>query len=232
MKTYVQSNSNGSTGTATTVTVTLNGNITVGNTLLVFLYGQTATVTSVTDNLSNTYTQDFSHTSSNGKKYAYSAPVTTGGSCTITWTFPSNTLPREIIVVEHRYLNATPFDQSVTVTGITAAGGATSGATASLTQNFELVVGLSALFNSSDATGTWTIDMENVIQEATGGTSYRFSYASRLNNSTNGQAVTVQSWSPTGSNYTLICLTYKYTPNDPFRRNNLRPAIFKPGLAR
>ena len=75
--------------------VTLGSNVTVGNRLIaiVYVYGSGITLTKVADNLGNQgvtsgqYDQVTTHTDPfNGKLYILTAPITTGGSCTITAT--------------------------------------------------------------------------------------------------------------------------------------------------
>lgn len=84
--TIIQSNCNYNTGN---VTVTLGTNITVGNFLVAFGYvGEDAASFSsgaVSDNLSNVWTERVDYRGGNGRLVGiWTAPVTNGGSCTIT----------------------------------------------------------------------------------------------------------------------------------------------------
>jgi hypothetical protein len=89
----------------TTIVLTLDANVTVGNTLAVWAFygGPIGDFTSIADNLGNTYTvADMVEPAGGGTDThcLFTAPITTGGACTITITLAASYGYRSMIVHE------------------------------------------------------------------------------------------------------------------------------------
>src|SRR5215831_1748996 len=122
----------GATGTSgTSLATTLTSNVVSGNRLIVivYVYGSGITLSKVADNLSNQgatsgqYDAVVNHADAfNGHLYIQTAPITTGGSCTVTATDSGSASFTSIAALEYSGLS--------TVTGsgawdVTAGNGGT-----------------------------------------------------------------------------------------------------------
>lgn len=232
MSTFIQSKGNGSTGSATTLAVTMPNATRTGNSLLVFFIGQTASPTSVTDG-TNTYTRDLNSTISGVAPFMAFRSDNIVGSAghVITANFIVDTLPRNMIVVEHRGLTSSSFDTSNTASnsGNSNTSPLVSG-TLTPGQNVELLVGLYGAFNGN-VTGTPIRGFEHSTNEATGSANFRIGYCDQVINGTNGQT-TGFTWSTGGISVGVMALSYKIAFVGAVTPNRLRPAVFSPGLAR
>lgn len=93
--------------------VTFDSNVTVGNTIFVYiLHGYVGCLPSASDNLGNTYTKDQSSTVGGFKLTCWSAPVTTGGACTITLTAACSTYNGGALEYSGVKTSASAFDTS------------------------------------------------------------------------------------------------------------------------
>ena len=178
------------TGAASVTTAGLGGalpsNVTAGNRLIVLtemwaFSGPTAAT--VTDSVGNTYTKLLGFKGpDNTEMSVWSAPITAGGGTkpTITVRPTANTAHLGFAVVEYSGLstvnNATIVDQSRTASGTTGGAAATiaSGATAALTTNNTLVLGL---YVDSGFDATVTTDA---------------AYTQRVNNTPQGLSLVVE----------------------------------------
>lgn len=91
--TYVQDKFLGAGGTgSTTETITFTSNVTAGNLIVAYWHsGGSAPVVSCSDTLSNTYNLAGSFTLASQPVSVYYAYNITGGACTVTFSFGSNT---------------------------------------------------------------------------------------------------------------------------------------------
>jgi hypothetical protein len=148
--------------TNTTQTVSFPVNVTTGNfILLAFRYGSiTATITSVTDNLGNTYTQRLTQVAS-VTSALYTAPITTGGACTVTVVLSATATMS--LAVEEYYGTTTSIDgtpASANGASTTPASGATTTTTAGsmligyLIQGVATITGESTNFTLRQVSGT------------------------------------------------------------------------------
>ena len=149
----VQTKTNVAGSSVSSLTITPDSNVTLGNTLIVVVtdnYGVINQVSSMTDNLGNTYTRMTSNTDGSfvdGE--IWYTPVVHAGACTITVNF-SHSVNCGLLVAEHSGLTASPYD--VSASAYQASGTShDSGATATTAQADELVVGACV---SNDTTGT------------------------------------------------------------------------------
>lgn len=127
----IQKNTLYDTATATVnLPVAFSSNVRAGDLIIVAVCAFTATVSSVTDSQSNTYTQVTNSPAVNGsdRSYLYYAKNVKGGAVTVTVNFSAGSRVRSIGIYEYMGADPTaPFDKSATAgsgTGTTVAPGA------------------------------------------------------------------------------------------------------------
>ncbi len=115
-----QSVESANVASATTIAATLASAAVVGNALWVCVRAPVSVVITVGDNLGNVYTERNSVTEAGTGQHLrhFTAPVTSGGSCTITATYASAQANRGVLAVEVAGLRsgASVFDGSTAVT--------------------------------------------------------------------------------------------------------------------
>lgn len=139
--------------TVTTQAVTLTSNVTVGNRIIVvaYTYGAGITASQVTDNLNNggasagKYDQITAQADPfNGHNYIYTAPITTGGSCTVTLTASASASFLSIWAGEYSGLStatgSAAWDTTAT-NGATLSASETVGPTGTVSAAGELAIG-------------------------------------------------------------------------------------------
>lgn len=129
---YVQSKVAVNTAVSNGVTIAFDSNVTVGNTIIVIgLHSYAGCPPSFTDNLGNTYTARGSRLALNTEIFElFTAPVTTGGACTLTAAMSCGVFRALAIVEVSQIAAGNPFDQqtgtyNALATSPFAAGGIT-----------------------------------------------------------------------------------------------------------
>jgi hypothetical protein len=146
-------------------TLVFPSNVTTGNLILVAVASNVATVSSVTDSLSNTYTLGSAYHYSNYLTYYYAKNIT-GGACTVTVTFSTTGWPYNAQVREYEGLDTTsPLDVQAQATGSSTAPSATTATTGNAN---DLVVGIFA--NTSSNTYTQSTGYDNFTMVNTAST--------------------------------------------------------------
>jgi hypothetical protein len=130
---------NGSTG-ASSYTPAYNSNVTAGNLLVALIYPSgTNSVTSVTDSLSQTWTQiSGASGTTTDAAYIYYQKNTAGGACTLTITLGAASNCNPIIYEFSGLDTSAPLDQSNTATGTSTS---TTSGTVTTTVANELLIG-------------------------------------------------------------------------------------------
>jgi hypothetical protein len=103
-------------GTATTCAATFPQNVTANNLMVVMMHIISPGTVSIADSHSNTYTQQTTSTSGTDNAQIWTAPVTTGGSNTVTVTLGANT-NAEIFIGEYAYSGGATFALDHTAAG-------------------------------------------------------------------------------------------------------------------
>jgi hypothetical protein len=155
--TFVQSKTAPSIGPATSQTLLFSSNVTVGNNIVVqvAVVGTTPAITSVTDSLGNTYTQQITRNPGGVRLDLWSAPVTTGGSCTITVSTGLNSNNFVLIASElHNTVGTLTYDVSSSGTGTVTTSSASIGTGKGSTPNSPELALVGIVADSSSTTLT------------------------------------------------------------------------------
>lgn len=216
------------TGTATTGSITS----TTGNLFVVVCAAASNTLnrfSSVSDNKGNTYTRILSKNASNSDLEVWYKSNGSGGAghtftCTSAGAFDN------VCVVAQEFSGSGALDVTAADSGTGTA--VSSGPTTPTAVAPELVVVGAVTENNSAA--TLGIGYSNLADTGSGLASLRAHIESKIVLGVGNQIGTLTSGTSTG--WKVICATFQSatpTAGSPaFRLNKMRPAIFKPGLAR
>lgn len=93
-------------------TLALGSAVTVGNTILILgQHSYLGCPPNCTDSLGNTYTRSSAYSAAGGYFfYVWTAPITTGGTCTVTFTMSCGSM-HSVALIEVSGLAASPYDQ-------------------------------------------------------------------------------------------------------------------------
>lgn len=215
------------TGAAPTVAITWSKNTSAGSLILVVVGTNNtgSTVSSITDSQNNVYTKVDSGTatSDNGELW-YSSNIAAGATPTITLTV-SSIFNVAVIIQEWAGSTTTPLDVHTTGSGSSTA--VVSAASAQPTQGKNLVVGW-MVGGSSGGTITVGTGYSNLQTQTSVA---QIALETKIMNGITSQTATFT----LNSTNTFVCgiALFQYAGSS-FAQpsNNLRPAIFKPGLAR
>lgn len=221
--TLVQTISNSSSSASSTVTLAM-ADSTPGNLFVVATAASASTVSSVTDDAGNTYINVTSVNANNIQGSIWYARNIGGGAATITVT-TATTCAKSACARE--YSGVAPlgkFDQSATGSGVASVPTTAASLVTSFTQSLVIGACASTTSHPSAAGSGYT----NFVQN-TGQPTAVVSMEDKLITAPAAQTITFTGsstfWSATGTTFAVRAVA------PPFTRS-LRPAIFKPGIAR
>lgn len=239
----VQTKSQNAGSYSNTNVATLTSNVTAGNLLVLGLTaGSADTVSSITDNQSNTWTLAASNTGTDRQTWIYYAKNVNGGSTTVTVTFAASTFPDSCLTIrEYSGLDRTsPLDKTASANdGTSFLTTHDTGTTAATTQANELAVAVVGSSGSSDpvfAAGTnyghlqqqngfdvFTYQgMTDRILTATGTQNTNMTTTGSVRGE--GVLVTFKTLSVSGTNYTQV-LTDTITYTDTLVRTTVKALL-------
>lgn len=149
----IQTKSQNAGSYSNTNVIVIPRNVAVGNTMAMFITaGSADTISTVVDNLGNTYTSVVSSLGGDRLSWLYTAPVTTAGACTITITFAASTFPDSCVTVREYsgIISATPDKTAANNDGASLLTTHDCGTTATTTQAAELVIAGAGSSGSAD----------------------------------------------------------------------------------
>lgn len=217
-------------GTGSFTTSAFSRSTSNGNTLIITVAddsGLTNIITSITDSTGlNTYTQIFSTATSTSLSMWYCPNIRGGSSVTLTINYNSTSASNVSIVAQEfsGVLYLAPLDRSTSAIGTSTTP--SSGATAITTKLAELVVG-SVAYGSGGGTATIGAGFTNLGID-TSNAFIRSAQESKVISQTAAQTAT---FTTTSIAWACGVATF-YASYPSFRPNTMRPAIFKPGIAR
>jgi hypothetical protein len=168
--TLTQNKSGNGGGYSNTNAQLFSSNVTAGNLIvLAITAGTSDTISSVTDNLSNTYLLAVNDASADRRTWIYYAQNIAAGTCTITVTFESGQFPDSIVQAREYSGIATTSALDVTISADTGTGyenAHPSGTSASTSQADQLV--FTAVGSSGSASPAFTVPSgySNFLEQA------------------------------------------------------------------